>query len=174
MRIPAYKEGPLYAHKISPFIGKQIIKVLTGQRSVGKSYILFQLRLKIFEIGEKYYFEDLGLRNALWGQSQRMDLHQMLENAVYLHLKQLGFNVFVGQQGSQKIDFVAEKQGNKVYVQVCLQMSTEKNINREFGNLLQVKDNYPKYVVSLNDPIIGDNYKGIIHINIQDFLMLDL
>ncbi|HPF94717.1 MAG TPA: ATP-binding protein, partial [Tenuifilaceae bacterium] len=159
---------------MSPQLVINYLKALTNAFFIHKAVRANIDGLKIFEIGEKYYFEDLGLRNALWGQSQRMDLHQLLENAVYLHLKQLGFNVFVGQLGSQEIDFVAEKQGNKVYVQVCLKLSSDKTINREFGNLLQVKDNYPKYVVSLNDPIIGDNYKGIIHINIHDFLMLNL
>lgn len=159
---------------MSPQLVINYLKALTNAFFIHKAVRANVEGLKIFEIGEKYYFEDLGLRNALWGQSQRMDLHQLIENAVYLHLKQLGFNVFVGQLGSREIDFVAEKQGTKVYVQVCLQLSSEKTISREFGNLLQIKDNFPKYVVSLNDPIIGDNYKGIIHINIHNFLMLDL
>ena len=87
---------------------------------------------------------------------------------------QQDFKVFVGQLGTQEIDFVAEKNGVRVYVQVCLQLSNEKTINREFGNLLMIKDNFPKYVVSLNDTLIGNNYKGIIHLNLHDFLMLEL
>lgn len=159
---------------MSPQLVINYLKALTNAYFIHKVVRANVEGLKIFEIGEKYYFEDLGLRNALWGQTQRMDLHQLVENAVFLHLKQLGYNVFVGQLGTQEIDFVAEKQGFKVYVQVCLQLSKEKTMNREFGNLLQIKDNYPKYVVSLNEPLIGHNYKGIIHLNLHDFLINDL
>ena len=81
--------------------------------------------LKIFEIGESITLR-IWVWNALWGQTQKMDLHQLVENAVFLHLKQLGYNVFVGQLGTQEIDFVAEKQGFKVYVQVCLQQAKKK------------------------------------------------
>ncbi|HNV81094.1 MAG TPA: ATP-binding protein [Tenuifilaceae bacterium] len=159
---------------MSPQLVINYLKALTNAYFIHKVVRANVEGLKIFEIGEKYYFEDLGLRNALWGQTQKMDLHQLVENAVFLHLKQLGYNVFVGQLGTQEIDFVAEKQGFKVYVQVCLQLSKEKTMNREFGNLLQIKDNYPKYVVSLNEPLIGHNYKGIIHLNLHDFLINDL
>ena len=159
---------------MSPQLVINYLKALTNAYFIHKVVRANLEGLKIFEIGEKYYFEDLGLRNALWGQTQKMDLHQLVENAVFLHLKQLGYNVFVGQLGTQEIDFVAEKQGFKVYVQVCLQLSKEKTMNREFGNLLQIKDNYPKYVVSLNEPLIGHNYKGIIHLNLHDFLINDL
>ena len=159
---------------MSPQLVINYLKALTNAYFIHKVVRANVEGLKIFEIGEKYYFEDLGLRNALWGQTQRMDLHQLVENAVFLHLKQLGYNVFVGQLGTQEIDFVAEKQGFKVYVQVCLQLSKEKTMNREFGNLLQIKDNYPKYVVSLNEPLIGHNYKGIIHLNLHDFLINDI
>ena len=159
---------------MSPQLVINYLKALTNAYFIHKVVRANVEGLKILEIGEKYYFEDLGLRNALWGQTQKMDLHQLVENAVFLHLKQLGYNVFVGQLGTQEIDFVAEKQGFKVYVQVCLQLSKEKTMNREFGNLLQIKDNYPKYVVSLNEPLIGHNYKGIIHLNLHDFLINDL
>lgn len=159
---------------MSPQLVINYLKALTNAFFIHKAVRTNIEGLKIFEIGEKYYFEDLGLRNALWGHSQKMDNNQLLENAVFLHLMQQDFKVFVGQLGTQEIDFVAEKNGVRVYVQVCLQLSNEKTINSEFGNLLMIKDNFPKYVVSLNDTLIGNNYKGIIHLNLHDFLMLEL
>jgi len=130
--------------------------------------------LKIFEIGEKYYFEDLGLRNAIVGFNQRADIHKLMENAVYLYLKQQGYQVFVGKLDDKEIDFVAEKNGAKVYVQVSLTVMDENTANREFGNLMKIEDNYPKYVVTLNDVLIGDSNGGIIQQNLLDFLTGEL
>lgn len=130
--------------------------------------------LKIFEIGEKYYFEDLGLRNAIVGFNQRADIHKLMENAVYLHLKQQNYKVFVGKLGDKEIDFVADKNGAKIYVQVCLTIMDENTANREFGNLLKVEDNYPKYVITLNDLLIGEDNNGIIQKNLIDFLISEL
>ncbi len=130
--------------------------------------------LKIFEIGEKYYFEDIGLRNSIVGFNQRADLHKLLENAVYLHLIQQGYTVYVGKLGSKEIDFVGERHGTKVYVQVCLTLMQQDTITREFGNLHDIEDNYPKYVVTFNDSIIGDNQGGILQKNLIDFLTMEL
>jgi predicted AAA+ superfamily ATPase len=126
--------------------------------------------LKIFEIGEKYYFEDMGLRNAIVGFNQRADLHKLMENAVYLYLKQQNYQVFVGKLGDKEIDFVGDKNGAKIYVQVCLTIIDESTANREFGNLLKIEDNYPKYVITLNDILIGQGKDGIIQKNLIDFL----
>ena len=130
--------------------------------------------LKVFEIGEKYYFEDLGLRNALKGFNVKTDIHKLLENAVYLFLLQNGYRVFVGKMANREIDFVAERNGLKVYVQVCLQITEKSTLSREFGNLMLINDNYPKYVVTLNDPIVGNDYQGIKQMNLLDFLLLKL
>lgn len=159
--------------KMSPQLIINYLKALTNAFFVHRAVRTNIEGLKIFEVGEKYYFEDLGLRNAVWGQSQRTDMHQLLENAVFLHLKQKGYNVFVGQLGKREIDFVAEKEGKKIYVQVCLELSNQATVKREFGNLLMINDNFPKYVVSLNEPLMGEDYKGIVQLNIHDFLMLD-
>ena len=94
-----------------------------------------------------------------------------MENAVYLHLIQQGYSVHVGQLKEQEIDFVADKSGDKLYVQVSLNVADEKTAAREFGNLLAVQDNYPKYVVTLNDMILGDNQEGIHHMNLEEFLL---
>lgn len=126
--------------------------------------------LKIFEIGEKYYFEDMGLRNSIVGFNQRADIHKLMENAVFLHLSQQNYKIFVGKLGDKEIDFVGEKNGQKIYVQVCLTITDDTTANREFGNLLKIEDNYPKYVVTLNDALIGNNTEGIIQVNLIDFL----
>ena len=126
--------------------------------------------LKIFEVGEKYYFEDLGLRNAIIGYNPAKDLHKLLENLVYLHLKRMGYAVFVGKLGDKEVDFVAEKEGIKMYVQVTLTLAAESTRQRELGNLQQIGDNYPKYAVTWNDPYSQGDWGGIIQLNILDFL----
>ena len=124
---------------------------------------------KIFEIGEKYYFEDLGLRHSIIGYKAN-DINKIIENVVYQHLKISGYQIHVGKSGDKEIDFVCEKSGKKIYVQVTYLLQDEKTINREFGNLLEIKDNYPKYVVSMDDAMSSSDYKGIEHIHIQDFI----
>jgi len=123
---------------------------------------------KIFEINEKYYFEDLGLRHSLIGYRQT-DINKIMENLVFSQLKYLGYKVTVGQIGKQEIDFIAEKNDKKVYFQVTYLLTSKKVIEREFDNLLKIKDNYPKYVISMDDYAQG-NFRGIKHLNIIDFL----
>ncbi|MFA5024679.1 MAG: ATP-binding protein [Patescibacteria group bacterium] len=126
---------------------------------------------KIFEINEKYYWEDLGLRNSLVGY-KTTEIGQILENLVFLHLARLGFNINVGQLGNKEIDFVAEKDGQKIYVQVAYLIADQAVKDREFGNLLEIPDNYKKIVVSM-DKVTGGDYLGIKHYNIIDFLQND-
>lgn len=123
---------------------------------------------KIFEINEKYYFEDLGLRHSLIGYRQ-IDINKIMENLVFSRLKYLGYKVTVGQIGKNEIDFVAEKDNNKAYFQVAYLLTSKKVIEREFGNLLKIKDNYPKYVISMDEYAKGD-FKGVKHLNLIDFL----
>ena len=78
--------------------------------------------------------------------------------------------IFVGKSGDKEIDFVCEKSGKKIYVQVSYLLQDEKTINREFGNLLAIKDNYPKYVISMDDFGTGTDYKGIEHLHVRDFI----
>ena len=124
---------------------------------------------KIFEIGEKFYFEDLGMRHALI-PFQQGDIGKVLENVVYHHLRAAGFTVSIGKSGEKEIDFVAEKDGNKLYIQVAYLIVDEKTHDREFGNLLEIGDNYPKIVVSMDETASG-NFKGITHQNIRKFLL---
>ena len=130
--------------------------------------------MKIFEIGEKYYFEDLGLRNVISGYHAAKDIAKILENAVYMHLIRCGYKVFVGKIGDKEIDFVGEKNGVKIYVQVSLTIVGEKTQEREFSSLLLVPDNYAKYVVTLNDMHLGSNYKGVQCLNLIDFLEMEI
>lgn len=125
--------------------------------------------LKIFEVGEKYYFEDLGIRNTLRTFDFRRDINKMMENAVFMHLKQKDYTVYVGKLDDKGIDFVAERNGEKIYVQVAYMLYDEATIKREFGNLMQVPDQYPKYVVTMDDTAVG-NYKGIRHLHLREFL----
>lgn len=123
---------------------------------------------KIFEIGEKFYFEDIGLRHALIPYRQN-DIGKILENLVYHHLRFRGYNVHVGQFENSEIDFVGEKQNTKVYIQVAYLIPDEKTHQREFGNLLKIKDNFPKMVISMDEMAAG-NFKGMDHWHIRKFL----
>lgn len=124
---------------------------------------------KIFEIGDKFYFEDLGIRHALIPFQQK-DINKVLENVVYHHLKACGYSVFVGKHGVKEIDFVAEKNGNKLYIQVAYIITDEETHDREFGNLLAIEDNFPKMVVSMDETASG-NFKGVEHFPIRKFLL---
>ncbi|HZH73103.1 MAG TPA: DUF4143 domain-containing protein, partial [Mariniphaga sp.] len=123
---------------------------------------------KVFEVNEKYYFNDIGLRNSIAGFSP-FDLGQIIENVVYLHLKSVGYSVLVGKQQNKEIDFIAERQGEKVYIQVALRITEKQTMEREFGNLLELKDNYPKYVITL-DEYSGTSFQGIKHVPLRQFL----
>ena len=104
------------------------------------------------------------------GFSLPRDIHKLIENAVYLHLHTLYPKVFIGQQGEKEVDFVAFDGDSRVYVQATFQMGDEQTRKREFGNLLAIPDNYPKYVVSLDEWTSGSNYEGIHHLHLLDFL----
>lgn len=123
---------------------------------------------KVFEVGEKYYFNDIGLRNSIAGFSP-FDLGKIVENAVYLQLKSTGYSVLIGKQNDREIDFIGERQREKIYIQVALRITEKQTMEREFGNLLAIKDNYPKYVVTL-DEYSGSSYEGILHIPLRQFL----
>lgn len=123
---------------------------------------------KVFERGEKYYFENLGIRNIITGYKPQ-DRARRLENLVLNHLLFCGYEVKVGTLLSEEIDFVCTKNGETLYVQVSLELGQQETMDREFGNLLKIKDNYPKIVVS-GDRSFENTYEGIQHIYIRDFL----
>jgi predicted AAA+ superfamily ATPase len=124
---------------------------------------------RLFEIGEKYYFENLGIRNAIWGYRIE-DRAKIIENVVYNHLKYKGYSVNVGIISTGEIDFVCEKEGEKLYIQVALTLNEAQTIDREFGNLLKIKDNYPKIVVTLDD-FKGNTFEGVQHQTLRSFLL---
>lgn len=160
--------------EISPPVVINYLRTLSNSFFVHKVVRSDVAGLKIFEIGEKYYFEDLGLRNVISGFNAAKDIGKILENAVYLHLIHCNYKVFVGKIGEKEIDFVGEKKGIKIYVQVSLSIMNEKTREREFTSLQLVHDNYEKYVVTLNDMHLGNNYKGIQCLNLKEFLELEL
>lgn len=123
---------------------------------------------KVFEVNEKYYYEDVGLRNTLIGFRPH-DISKILENVVYNHLKSSNYDVKIGIISGKEIDFIANKQEETVYIQVAYLLPDEKVIEREFNNLLSIKDNYRKFVVSLDEFPVG-NYKGIEHLHLREFL----
>ncbi len=127
---------------------------------------------RIFEHQEKYYFEDLGIRNFLCADKRFLDIEKIIENVVYLKLKSLGYNVYIGSLDGKEIDFVAKNGDNIIYVQVTKGIYSEETYNREYGNLKQIKDNYPKYVVTLDPYTSLLNPDGIKTIKLIDFLQI--
>ena len=125
---------------------------------------------KIVTVNEKYYCADHGLREALFGKNIQ-NIDQVLENIVCLELLRRNYKVYVGKKGDLEIDFIAEKQGKKIYVQVAYLLANEETIKREFSVYNSVKDSYPKYVVSMDELDFSQN--GIIHKNIKDFLFME-
>lgn len=125
---------------------------------------------KIFETGDKYYFEDIGIRNILTG-FRLTDMNKILENTVYHHLIFCGYNVFIGKLNNLEIDFVAEKNNERNYIQVAYLLHNEQTVKREFGNLLKIQDNFPKYVISMDTFAAPATYKGIKQLSVIDFLL---
>ena len=126
---------------------------------------------KLFESNDKFYFEDNGLRNALAGGSREGDVEKVIENIVYNHLVRLGYDVTVGQLQASEIDFVCKKaNGQSLYVQASYIIADEYTREREFGNLQAIKDNYPKYVISMTPLISRQDSNGIIHLHLRRFL----
>lgn len=169
------------AKKISDFLKSQKISTSSTQVQNYVDYLTSAFLIhkvprydiegkRIFEIGEKYYFEDIGLRNALIGYRVQ-DRNKLLENTIFNHLQIAGYNVKIGGLNNQEIDFVAEKDGERIYVQATLTINEEKTLEREFGNLLKIQDNYPKYVVTM-DEFDGNSYDGVQCLSLREFLKM--
>lgn len=126
---------------------------------------------EILKTQEKFYVSDISVIYATMGNRDRM-IAGILENIVFLELKRRGFKVYIGKLETIEIDFVAEKQGTKIYVQVAYKIENEQTIQREFGNLLSINDQYPKYVITMDD-FWKDNIEGVNHLYITDFLLKD-
>ena len=174
------------ANNISRYLKSQRVnisplQVINYLRSLQQAYLIHKVRrievagLKMFENGDKYYFEDLGLRNCHLGFNLQRDIHKLIENAVYLHLLHCRFEVFTGQQsGGREVDFVARRGDMIIYIQATYLLSDDTTRQREFGNLLAIRNNYPKYVVSLDEWTSGSITDGIQHLHLATFLQMDL
>lgn len=126
---------------------------------------------EILKTQEKFYVSDLSILYAVMGNRSRM-ISGILENVVFLELKRRGYQVYVGKLDDKKIDFIAEKQGSKIYVQVAYKLESSATIEREFASLLAVKDQYPKYVVTM-DAFWKESVEGIKHVHVADFLLME-
>ena len=123
---------------------------------------------KILNVNEKYYIADHGIREAIFESNQR-DINQIFENIIYLELLRKGYNIRVGKVDNLEIDFVCTKGNEKLYIQVAYLLASHETIEREFSSLEKINDNYPKYIISMDEFDMSRN--GIRHINIIDFLM---
>lgn len=121
----------------------------------------------ILKTQEKYYLADVSFRYALFGYNRKM-LDGVMENIVYLELRRRGYDVYVGKNNTKEIDFIAIHKDEKIYVQVCVQIP--ENSNREVVNLMEIRDHYPKYVVTLNEMDVGIE-NGIRIVHLRDFLL---
>lgn len=124
---------------------------------------------KIFDINDKFYFSDLWIRNILVWWYRQTDIPNILENVVYLYFKSLGYSIYIWNIRTKEIDFIVEKNNDIKYIQVAYLLTDQATIDREFGNLLEIKDNYEKIVLSLDDFVSGD-YKGIKHYNLIEYI----
>ena len=149
--------------------------ILNYLKACEDAYLLCRLKSrdvngkKLLNVNEKYYATDHGLREAVAGGNLK-NAEIVLENIVALELLRRGYNVSVGRVGEKEVDFVSEKDGDKLYIQVCYLLNDESTINREFSSLLEIKDNYPKYVL-YNESSFKGNYEGIPAVRVEDWLM---
>lgn len=126
---------------------------------------------RVFENNDKFYFEDNGVRNAIAGGTREGDIEKVIENIIYEHLIRLGYQVYVGQLQAGEIDFVCTKpEGQRIYVQASFIIAEQATREREFGNLRSIKDNYPKYVISMTPLLTKNDDYGITHIHLRKFL----
>jgi predicted AAA+ superfamily ATPase len=123
---------------------------------------------RVLETLEKYYFEDFGIKNALLGYSED-SISGLLENVVYLELRRRGYEVYIGQGVNYEIDFIAVRRDETAYFQVTYLLASPETIEREFSPLLSVNDNFPKFVLSMDE--VNFSRRGIRHINIRDWLL---
>ena len=140
------------------------------------AYLFYQVKRQdlqgkqLLATNEKYYIADHGIREAVFGGNMR-DINLILENIVFMELLRRGYSVTVGKTGKKEVDFVCDKRGERIYIQVAYLLASEETIHREFDVYDSLRDHYPKYVVSLDEFDMSRN--GIRHRNIRDFLLAD-
>ena len=166
------------ANSISNFLKSEhrkisIESIYNYLRWLEQAFIIYPCRRydlqgkSILKTQEKYYLADVSLKYALMGYNRKM-LDGTMENIVFLELKRRGYEVFIGKNNTKEIDFIASRRDEKIYVQVCVQLP--EGSDREIGNLMEVKDHYPKYVVTLNSFDTGIE-NGIKIVHLADFLL---
>ena len=124
---------------------------------------------ELLKTQEKFYLSDVSLLYAILGYTDQK-ISGILENIVFLELKRRRYNVYIGKLGTKEIDFIAEKQGAKLYIQVAYKLESQETVNREFSPLLKIRDQYPKFVVTM-DEFWQENVGGVRHFYIADFLL---
>lgn len=170
------------AKKISDFLLSQGIKVAANQvqkyiQYLSNAFLINKVSRfdlvgkRIFEFGEKFYFENLGIRHGIWGYRLE-DKAKILENVVFNHLITQNYKVNVGNIGPYEIDFVTEKNGETEYYQVTLHIHDSKTMEREMGNLKKIKNNYKKTVITM-DKYTGVSHEGIRIVDLRSFLSDD-
>jgi len=176
--------GQLFsARKIRDYLKSQQTNISTSQiiaylNHLNNAFLIHKIKRmdiigkKIFEIGEKFFFGDTGLRNAVFEYKQ-VDIGKIIENVVYNHLLYNDYELKTGQLGQKEVDFVGTRKGETIYIQACYLLAEQTTVDREFGILEQIEDNYPKIVVSM-DEFKGNTRNGIQHIYLRDFLSMDL
>ena len=139
------------------------------------AYLFYQVKRQdiqgkqILSTNEKYYMADHGLREAVFGGNMR-DINLVLENIIYMESLRRGYTITVGKSGTKEIDFICQKQDQKVYIQVTYLLASDETIQREFGIYDSIHDNFPKYVISMDELDFSSN--GIKHRNIKEFLLM--
>lgn len=158
---------------LSPAMVSNYLRFLANAYIVARTPLFNLHGRRLLESNEKYYFGDIGLRNALTGVNLRADIEKLLENAVLIRLTTLGYHVTVGQLRQGEIDFVAERKGARKYLQVCYLLANEETIEREFGALSRIPDDYPKYVITMDALATHSQWNGINCLDIRAFLLDD-
>lgn len=184
VRFMADNEGKLIsASSISKYMksqGENITPsaIIGYQKYLEESFMLHKVNRfdihgkRIFESNEKFYFEDNGIRNALAGGSREGDIEKIIENVIYQHLVRLGYKVYVGQLNAGEVDFVGVRSdGRRAYVQASFIISDDSTREREFGILHRIKDNYPKYVISMTPLLSRSDADGVTHLHLRRFLV---
>ena len=182
MRFVMYNIGqPFSANKIHKRLKQDLVNVSVNTiynylKFFENACLIYQVKRedlqgkKILKYDEKYYVCDLGFRQAIIGNNQR-DITRVIENIVYMELLRRGYEITIGKVGNLEVDFVCKKQNSPIYIQVSYLLASEETIEREFKPLKSIKDNYPKYVITMDD--INMSHEGIIHLNLVDFLLGD-
>lgn len=171
--------NPFSANTVSKFLKSEhrtvsVQTILNYIKAGADAFLFFQVKRddlqgkKLLAVNEKYYLSDHGIREAVFGGNLR-EINLILENIIYMEMRRRGYRITVGKVGSKEIDFVCQKKDEKLYIQVCYLLASEDTIQREFGVYAEIQDNYPKYVLSLDE--FDMSRDGIKHLNIRDFLL---